>query len=52
MTQKICRIINGRFSWFLEVDGQKIPFNYGSSADYFKKHYEELGYYVEMIAEC
>ena len=43
---KICKIINAKFSWVLEVDGEEIPFLWGTSAKYFKKHYEELGYKV------
>jgi hypothetical protein len=43
---KVCKIINGQFSYFLEVDGLKIPFEYSWNAEYFEKHYTELGYKV------
>lgn len=48
---KVCKIINGKFSWFLEVDGCKIPFQYLIGAEYFEKHYSELGYTVLKIDE-
>lgn len=41
-----CEIINGKFSWILNVDGESIPFQGGFNADYFEKHYKELGYKV------
>lgn len=44
--KKLCRIINGQFSWILCVDGQEITFSLGSSADYFEQHYKQLGYTV------
>ena len=43
---KVCRIINSRFCWLLVVDGQSIPFQSVSSAEYFKRHYTELGYQI------
>jgi len=46
---KICKIINGQFSWILEVDEEKISFQGGWNADYFERHYSELGYEVERI---
>lgn len=46
---KICRLINERFSWILAVDGQEIPFQGGHNVDYFKNHYEKLGYTVEVV---
>jgi len=48
---KVCKIINGKFAWLLEVDGQRVPFQGGCYADYFEKHYSELGYKVERITE-
>lgn len=46
---KTCKIINGQFSWMLEVDGELVSFNGGHNADYFEKHYKGLGYNVERI---
>ena len=46
---KTCKIINGLFTWTLEVDGMNIPFNGSQYAEYFKSHYEALGYTVEMV---
>ena len=45
MGMKKCIIHNGRFAYFLIVDGQKIALNQG--VDYFKEHYKKLGYVVE-----
>ena len=45
---KSCRLINGKFSWQLLVDGKKICFNGSDSADYFCQHYRGLGYEVSM----
>lgn len=49
---KKCKIVNGKFSYYLEVDGRTINFDGGSNADYFKEHYESLGYEVEMDLEA
>lgn len=46
---KACRIINGKFSQILEVDGHSIAFQGGYNADYFEKHYAELGYSVVKV---
>lgn len=46
---KVCKIINGQFSWILEVDGQEISFDGGHNADYFEQHYSALGYTVKRI---
>jgi len=46
---KICKIINGQFSWILEVDGYSISFNGGYAVDYFEKHYKALGYEVKRL---
>lgn len=48
-TSKLCRIINDRFSFILEVDGQSIPFNGSWNAEYFKEHYLKLGYTIIKI---
>ena len=39
-------LTNGRFSWFLKVDGQAIAFTGEYNADYFEEHHKELGYNV------
>lgn len=49
---KTCRIINGKFSYVLEVDGESIAFSGGYAADYFEEHYKALGYEVFRINEC
>lgn len=46
---KICKLINDNFCWRLVVDGEDIHFNGASNALYFEKHYESLGYKVEII---
>ena len=43
---KEVKLINGRFSWFLCVDGKRIPFQGSENADYFAEHYRSLGYTV------
>lgn len=43
----LCKIINDQFSWVLRVDGKEIPFQGLGNAEYFKEHYEKLGYEVE-----
>ena len=45
---KICKLINGANSWRMLVDGKDISFQSSTAADYFKKHYEALGYTVEV----
>jgi hypothetical protein len=47
MMDKVCKIINGQFSWILEVDGQSISFQGYYNSEYFEKHYSELGYIIE-----
>lgn len=49
---KKCKIINDRFSYRLEVDGRSINFDGGNNVDYFKEHYESLGYEVELDLEA
>lgn len=44
--EKECVIVNHVFSYILIVDGKEILFQSGDSADYFEKHYRELGYEV------
>jgi len=46
-----CKLVNGRFSWFLQVDGQEISFQGSHNAKYFEEHYKELGYEVEWLKE-
>lgn len=46
MSNKIAKIINSKFSWILEVDGQRICFNGSFCAEYFANHYKELGYEI------
>lgn len=43
---KTCYINNDRFSWVLRVDGFEVPFQGHENAEYFKEHYEALGYEV------
>ena len=47
--EKKCTIVNGQFSYLLEVDGHQISFSGGSNADYFAAHYKELGYTIERV---
>ena len=49
--EKLCILVNARFCWILKVDGKEIPFNCGSSADYFEEHYKALGYDVRRVKE-
>lgn len=46
--RKLCVISNKQFSWEMKVDGESISFQGHENAKYFQKHYEELGYVVEM----
>ena len=46
---KTCVIINGKFSWYLIVDGHEISFQGSENADYFEAHYSELGYKVSRL---
>lgn len=45
-TGGICKIINDKFSWVLEVDGKTILFNGSANADYFAELYAKLGYEI------
>ena len=43
---KECKLINGKHSWVLNVDGQHIGFTGRWVAEYFAEHYEGLGYEI------
>ena len=45
---KKCKIYNDQFSWVMEVDSQKILFNGGDNAEYFKNLFSDLGYDVSI----
>ena len=47
--EKQCYIVNGYANWQLHVDGEEITFEGGYSAEYFKRHYEALGYDVHLM---
>ena len=47
-SKKVCKIINDRFSYVMEVDGKVITFDGGIAFEYFKQHYSELGYQMEF----
>lgn len=47
---KTCKIINGLYSWRIEVDNFKSVIN-SSTTDYFDKLYTSLGYIVEFYRE-
>jgi uncharacterized protein YmfQ (DUF2313 family) len=49
METKTCKLINGQFCWSLIVDDQNINFVGSANADYFEKHYSDLGYKIERI---
>lgn len=44
---KICKLVNDNFSYFLQVDGQNISFQGMGNAEYFEEHYKALGYTIE-----
>jgi len=46
MEEKICKIVNDRFSWVLEVDKKEIPFQGRSNALYFETIFKQLGYTI------
>lgn len=46
---KNCVLENASFSWILHVDGKSINFDGSHNADYFSKHYKDLGYTVKTI---
>jgi len=46
LPQKVCIITNDNFSYNLNVDNQNISFICSWNAEYFKDHYEKLGYKV------
>lgn len=47
---KLCYIEDSQFCYYLHVDGQRIGFLGWEEADYFKEHYEKLGYKVVLGA--
>jgi len=44
-SERICVIHNGRFAYTMVVDNVQITIG-GNAVEYFKKHYEKLGYLV------
>jgi len=48
-SKKECIIENGQFSYILHVDGHGISFQGAYAADYFRQHYQKLGYKVLEI---
>jgi hypothetical protein len=46
--EKICIITNGQLFWELEVNGKSISFQGDDSAEYFRDHYNSLGYKLEF----
>jgi YHS domain-containing protein len=46
-TSKVCTITNGEFAYSLKVDGKTIYFQGNDNAEYFKKHYQMLGYLIQ-----
>lgn len=47
--KKEATIINGRFSYILRVDDMAILFSSGIAAEYFEKHYRDLGYTITLL---
>jgi len=43
---KICKVINDKLTWLLEVDGKRISFTGEENAMYFLNHYRQLSYSV------
>lgn len=41
-----CIIHNGKISYEMRVDDERILFTGGATADYFERHYKEIGYEV------
>lgn len=44
---KICKLVNDKFSWIMYVDNLAIPINGLLYAEYFAGHYKTLGYTIE-----
>jgi len=44
---KICKLVNDKFSWIMYVDEEEIAFDGHHNADYFAQHYSDLGYAIE-----
>lgn len=42
----VCKIINDKFSWVMQVDGRNILFQGGDNADYFAEVFTKLGYEI------
>jgi len=49
--KKICKLTNGQFSWFMNVDDVEVVFQGFSNAEYFAKHYKKLGYKIKWEKE-
>lgn len=49
--KKKCVIRNRPLSFILEVDNKQIGFSGSYNADYFKDHYRDLGYEIELVDE-
>lgn len=49
MKEKVCEIINDKFSWILKVDGMEIPFNGRCNAEYFVELYSDLCYEIKWV---
>jgi len=45
----LCTIVNGKHFWIMTVDDQEICFVGYHIADYFAKHYRNIGYKVIFI---
>ena len=48
---KTCIITNERRSWIMKVDGIVLAFTGRDCAEYFQKHYSDLGYDVTFDDE-
>lgn len=44
---KVCKLVNGIFSWSLEADGKTVHFVGSDVADLFADLYTKLGYTIE-----
>lgn len=47
-SSKKCVITNGDNSWELNVDGVSINFTGSDNAEYFRRHYSDMGYDVKF----
>jgi len=41
-------IVNGPMCYILKIEGQEIPFSYGSNAEYFEDLFKRLGFHVTV----